>query len=76
MGGVIRTSILHPCVTVIHKTLVEVRLNDLYCFCSVILCPESVCIPLEAAPGGALLKKLFLKISQYSQENIFVGVSF
>ena len=31
---------------------------------------------LEAATGGALLKKMFLKILQYSQENICVGVSF
>ena len=30
----------------------------------------------EAATGGALLKKVFLKISQISQENACVGVSF
>ena len=30
----------------------------------------------EAAIGGVLLKKLLLKISQYSQENTCVGVSF
>ena len=30
----------------------------------------------EAATGGLLWKKLFLKISQYSQENACVGVSF
>ena len=30
----------------------------------------------EAATGGVLLKKLFLEISQYSQENTCVGVSF
>ena len=32
--------------------------------------------PLEAATGGVLDKKAFFKISQYSQENICVGVSF
>ena len=31
---------------------------------------------LEAATGGVLKKKLFLKILQYSQENSCVGVSF
>ena len=30
----------------------------------------------EAAIGGVLWKKLFLKISQHSQENICVGDSF
>ena len=36
---------------------------------------ENVSIP-EAATGGVLWKRLFLKISQYSQENACVGVSF
>ena len=31
---------------------------------------------LEAATGGVLYKKLFLKILQYSQEKNCVGVSF
>ena len=31
---------------------------------------------LEAATGGVLYKKLFLKTLQYSQENICVKVSF
>ena len=31
---------------------------------------------LEAATRGVLQKKLFLNISQYSQENLYVGVSF
>ena len=31
---------------------------------------------LEAATGGVLQKKLFLKILQYLQENTCVGVSF
>ena len=31
---------------------------------------------LEAAIGGVLQKKLFLKVSQYSQENKCVRVSF
>ena len=31
---------------------------------------------LEVVTGGVLKKKLFLKISQYSQENNCVGVSF
>ena len=30
----------------------------------------------EAANGGVLNKKLFLKLAQYSQENTFVGASF
>ena len=30
----------------------------------------------EAATGGSLLKKLFLKFLQYSQENTCAGVSF
>ena len=30
----------------------------------------------ETVTGGALLKKVFLKISQISQENICAGVSF
>ena len=34
------------------------------------------CTSREAATGGVLWKKLFLKISQYSQENTCVGVSF
>ena len=33
-------------------------------------------IILVAATGGALWKKVFLKISQNLQENIFVGVCF
>ena len=36
---------------------------------------KNVLIP-EAATGGVLSKRLFLKISQYSQENADVGVSF
>ena len=35
-------------------------------------CERSV----KAATGGVLLKKLFLKISQYSRESNCVGVSF
>ena len=35
-----------------------------------------ICHTSEAATGGVLFKKLFLKISQYSQENTCVGVSF
>ena len=31
---------------------------------------------VETATGGGLWKKLFLKISQYSQESICAGVSF
>ena len=31
---------------------------------------------VEAATGGGLWKKLFFKISQYSQESICAGVSF
>ena len=31
---------------------------------------------LEAATRGVLQKKLFLNISQYSQENLYVGVCF
>ena len=31
---------------------------------------------LEAATGGVLLNKVFLKISQYSQENTFAGLFF
>ena len=34
------------------------------------------CISREAATRGVLWKKLFIKISQYSQENNCVGVSF
>ena len=30
---------------------------------------------VEAASGGVLYKKLFLKISQYSQEKTYIGVS-
>ena len=36
---------------------------------------KNVSIP-EAATRGVLYKKLFLKISQYLQENTCVGVSF
>ena len=31
---------------------------------------------IQAATGGVLLKKVFLKISQISQENTCVGISF
>ena len=31
---------------------------------------------IEAASGGALYKKVFLKISQISQESVCFGVSF
>ena len=33
-------------------------------------------IVAEATTGDVLKKKVFLKISQYSQENICVGISF
>ena len=33
-----------------------------------------LCSYLEAATGGVIIKKLFSKISQYSQENTCVGV--
>ena len=33
-----------------------------------------LCSYLEAATGGVIIKKLFSKIFQYSQENTCVGV--
>ena len=39
-------------------------------------CSEANSLELEAAIGGVLLKKVFLKMSQISQENTCVIVSF
>ena len=37
---------------------------------------EHIAHMLEAGTGGALWKKVFLKVSQNSQENTCVGASF
>ena len=62
-----------------HRTLEIAEQNFLYLNVSpkkMVICFKNLVKTSEAATGGVLLEKMFLEISQNSQESTYVIVSF